>query len=146
MGIDPSVHSAFRDLWTLETWSNYISQASHLVVNSEVYGQAACRAAAVRLRGSHRIIPHRTAGAVMWVRGSSLVPVPAPALVVVTWTALRYSPLPATRPPVRPPRDSAARADTGDLPFLGVLMSMVPLCYLVSCFSCLEAGLYLPVL
>jgi hypothetical protein len=33
-----------------------------------------------------------------------------------------------------PPVDSAIRADIGDLPFLGVLMSIVLLCYLVSHF------------
>jgi hypothetical protein len=46
----------------------------------------------------------------------------------------RFSPLPATRPHVRSPVYSAIRADTGDLPFLGVLMSIVSLCYLVSRF------------
>ena len=55
----------------------------------------------------------------------------------------KLTPLPETRPHVRPPVDSAIRADTGDLPFLGVLMSIVSLCYLVSRFP-LCGGLYCP--
>jgi hypothetical protein len=76
-------------------------------------------------------------GLIMGACGSSLAPVPALMTAAATWSALRYSPTPATRKHVRlrvgsvPCAEAgdqgsraaasrlAARADAGDLPEVG---------------------------